>query len=63
MKTFKVSKDSQLTLSEKFEAIRNYDVDDLLRIQEEYESYPEDFEKEVIIEVHNNLFAKGVTIF
>lgn len=61
MRIFKVSKESKLSLEEKVELIRTYDIDDLHQILKEFELHPKNYDKPVIIEVINNLFEKGVT--
>lgn len=62
MKAYKVSnKTTELTLEEKIELLESYDLDSLLYVLREIEEYPSEYDKEVVIAVHNNLFAKGVT--
>ncbi len=62
MKAYKVSnKTTELTLEEKIELLESYDLESLLYVLREIEEYPREYDKEVVIAVHNNLFAKGVT--
>lgn len=61
MKAYKVSKDSALTLDEKIKLLEEYDNEDLLYVLREIESYPKEYDKEIVIAVHNNLFANGIT--
>ena len=62
MKAYKVSnKTTELTLEEKIELLESYDLESLLYVLREIEEYPREYDKEVVIAVHNNLFAKGIT--
>ena len=61
MKAYRVSKESTLTLEEKVKLLEEYDMEDLLYVLREIESYPREYSNDIVIAVHNNLFAKGVT--
>ena len=61
MRSFKISKDSKLTLEEKLKIIETYDLDDSIHVLREVESSQESFCKEVIIAVHNKIFEHGIT--
>jgi hypothetical protein len=61
MKAHKVSKDSNLTLEEKIEAISNYDLEDVRYALTKYKETPDNFEKEVKIALYNKLFEFGMT--
>ena len=62
MKAYKVSKKStELNLEEKIKLLEEYDTEDLLYVLREIEEYPREYDKEVVIAVHNNLFANGIT--
>ena len=61
MRAYKLSKNSETTHEEKLKALEDYDTEDLLYVLREFESYPSEYDKEIIIEVHNKLFEKGIT--
>lgn len=61
MKAYKVSKKAEGNVEEKVKLLESYDVDSLFRVLRDIEEYPREYDKEVIIAVHNNLFAKGIT--
>lgn len=62
MKAYKVSnKTNELSLEEKINLLESYDLEDLLYVKREIEDYPREYDKEVIIAVHSNLFSKGIT--
>lgn len=62
MKAYKVSKKTtELSLEDKIKLLESYDLDSLLYVLREIEEYPREYDKEVVIAVHNNLFAKGIT--
>ena len=61
MRSFKISKDSKLSLEEKLKHIETYDLDDLIHVLREIESIPKNFCKEVTIAVHNKIFEHGIT--
>ena len=61
MRAYKVSKDSNLTIEEKLQALEEYDVSDLLYVLREFEDNPRSYEKEIMIAVINKLFEKGIT--
>ena len=61
MKAYQVSKKASTTLEEKIKLLESYDMESLLYVLREIEEYPREYDKEIAIAVHNNLFAKGVT--
>ena len=61
MKAYQMSKQSKLSIEEKKNLLQEYDISDLLYALREVESNPGDFDKEIIIEIHNKLFEKGIT--
>lgn len=62
MKAYQVSKKAtNTTLEEKIKLLESYDMDNLLYVLRESEEYPSEYDKEIVIAVHNNLFAKGIT--
>ena len=61
MRSFKVSKQSNLPTEEKIKLIDTYDVDDLHNVLREFEENPKEYDKAIIIEVINKLFEKGIT--
>lgn len=61
MRLFKVSKECNLPLEEKVRLVGTYDLDDLHCILRDFESNPRNYEKQVITEVINKLFEKGIT--
>ena len=62
LKAYKVSKKSnELSLEEKVKLLEEYDTEDLLYVLREIEEYPREYDKEVVIALQNNLFAKGIT--
>ena len=62
MKAYHVSKKAtNTTLEEKIKLLETCDVEELLYIKRETEDYPHDYDKEIVIAVINNLFAKGIT--
>lgn len=62
MKAYKVSnKTNELSLEEKIQLLESYDLESLLYVLREIEEYPKEYDREVVIAVHNNLFAKGIT--
>jgi hypothetical protein len=62
LKAYKVSnKTNELSLEEKIQLLESYDLESLLYVLREIEEYPKEYDREVVIAVHNNLFAKGIT--
>lgn len=61
MKAYQVSKKAEGTVEEKVKLLESYDIDSLFRVLRDIEEYPREYDKEVVIAVHNNLFAKGIT--
>lgn len=60
MRAYMVSKKSNLTQKEKIDMIRGYEVGDLLYVLREFEEHPRRFDKEIIKELQNRLYDKGV---
>ena len=62
MKAHRISKNSnELTLDEKIKLLEEYDMEDLLYVLRDIESYPSEYDKEILIAVHSHLFEKGIT--
>ena len=56
MRSYKVSKESDLTQEEKIAIIRGYEVGDLLYVLREFEENQRRFDKEVIKELRDCLY-------
>ena len=61
MRTFRISNQSKLSKEEKLRLLDMYDAEDLFRILQDYDEFPENYDKEIIIAVQNRLFEYGIT--
>ena len=62
VRAYKVSKESELTVEEKLEAVRGYGVADLLYVIREFEEDPGKYEPEVIKLIVQQLTDKGIML-
>lgn len=62
MRAYKVSKESELTMEEKLEAVMGYGVADLLYVIREFEENPGKYEPEVIKQIGLQLMDKGIML-
>ena len=61
MKSYDVSKNSELNLEEKLEVINDFDLENLESVLTDIQSFPDEYEKQVEIAVYNKLFEYGIT--
>ena len=62
VRAYKVSKESELTMEEKLEAVMGYGVADLLYVVREFEENPGKYEPEVIKLIVQQLTDKGIML-
>ena len=62
VRAYKVSKESELSLDEKIEAVNGYGVADLLYVIREFEESPGKYEPEVIRQIGLQLMDKGIML-
>lgn len=62
VRAYKVSKESELTVEEKVEAVKGYGIADLLYVIREFEENPGKYEPEVIKQIGLQLMEKGIML-
>jgi len=62
VRAYKVSKESELSLDEKIEAVKGYGVADLLYVIREFEQTPQKYDSEVIKQIGLLLMDKGIML-
>lgn len=62
VRAYRVSKESEMPLEEKLEAVRGYGIADLLYVVREFEAEPGRYEPEVIKQVGVQLMEKGIML-
>lgn len=62
VRAYKVSKESELTIEEKLEAVKGYGIADLLYVVREFESNPGKYEPKVIKQIGLQLMDKGIML-
>lgn len=62
VRAYKVSKESELAVEEKVEAVKGYGIADLLYVIREFEENPGRYEPEVIKQIGLQLMDKGIML-
>ncbi len=62
VRAYRVSKESEISLAEKIEAVKSYGVADLLYVIREFENGPEKYEPDVIKQIGLQLMDKGIML-